>query len=415
MKSKTKGRRNPAARPLLGVAREPIGAGEVAGEGAGEVAEESAVTVFKNIPANAYVRLYRRDPSSKKFNYICRLAPSEATEETVLEFFGGGEYWFQEVAFDDSGASGLKRQVKLVFEGPPKAVTRYPSGQAGGTTTPASDGSGAAPAGVSAAGGGAGRIGTQEVMDILKLRLLEEKRHGGMDLGAVATIVAALAPVLKELFARKEPLDAAALVEKITAALHKSEAASSPVAQFKDMAEAMNAVLDLKERAGDLGGETADPLLKLATENLPRLLDVIQDGMARKGGKVTVDEVRKQLAPGQTATLAADAPMWQRFVVANKKLLLGAALSGKRPDIQAAFAFDMLPDTVRGSVRDLMAAHVTDEGPNAADQIIGLVPEFAAHRNWVQEFCDYLAGQFFPPEEEASAGGALPAVDGGGA
>lgn len=377
---------------------------------------EAYIFPRESVPVDAYIRIYRRDPVSKTWVILFRMDRDEQTYENVHALSGGGKFRADRIAHDEKlGYKVITGSLPFELGGPAKLVTKLPPSMqdAAAQVVAASPGAAAAK--------GIEGVSVDEIMNVLKLRVLagqqESQQSKGSSLAEILAAVAPLAQSVTKLFelaaARKEPVDVGGLVEKITAALHKSEAAQSPVAQFKDMAEAMNSLLDLKDRAGE-GGEDTDPLLKMASENLPRLLDIIQGAALRRGRRVTADEARRELAPAGSAPALGDgAPAWQHFISKNRAFFLRAAAAGKRPEVQAVFAFDMLPDALRGSVRELMAAHVAEDGPNAADQIIGLVPEFAAHRAWLQDFCDTLAGQFFP-EEESPAPTSEPPGEGDG-
>lgn len=374
-----------------------------AGVGAG-----IGITVFDNVPLDAYVRLYRRNQQTKKMDHICRLAPHEATDDFVRDYYGGGEYNFQEIRRNRQGQPYIHRQVSLAIQGPAKPVMRYPPSM---EAAAAAAGAGPAAPGV----GDQRRVDINDVMSAGILNLfnsmnkVQETQMKALE--AIAgkretvsspdwpALLVAIATLVEKLGVFKgDKLSPVELVKQV-ADLVKRE--TSPASTLKEQLGLINEVLDIKERTAP---PEADPVYALARDNLPKLLDIIK-GVQRKkgGGDVSTEEVREALAADR-AKRGLPPPEewnkllpWQKLIVMQKKRLLPWAAASKDPEVAALTAYEFMPDLVRGSVKELL------QQGDALEQFLSLVPEFRTYPQWVTEFLNALHEQFFPSEEPEPA------------
>lgn len=384
--------------------------------------QDEGVTVFDSTGEDKYVRVKRLNERTKKWDFLFRLAPHEATEEYIQELAGGGTFRCIEMVVVD-GSPQFGRQRTLVIGGEPKKVVTVPDG-AGRTGTPT-----VTPTPTSVVQGMDGGVNVGQIMaagllDFFKasqvanqaavqaIKEIGSSRREERSFWTPEVVIAMAALAEKVLNRPQKELDLLGVIEQVTNMVRSN---TNPSASFKDTIEVMNEVLDLKERTRP---EEGDPLTSLIGENASKLIDIIATATREKGRAPTEQEVRAvaartvqgQLPPaipaqqspqGEQAVIPENAPVWQRVVATYEKQLVRLAQTDKDPVVLANFALQMLSPPARAGMREFLAY-----GEDSLTALFGQFPALAQQRAWVTEFFSAMYEHFFggSDEEETEEG-----------
>ncbi len=355
--------------------------------------EEISTSLFEHMDEDAHVLVWRQDEESKEWIHQFRLDPDEATESVLQELRGGGRYKLKERVRNDEGKFVFKRQRSVRIDGPGKVLSKLP-------TSKQSDFETVLPRSTTAGATDGGRVDMNDAMMAAVLGLLK----GSSDVHAaqmeamrqprtdwVPVLVAAI-PKLVELLRpapQQDREDPVKLAKEIADLITQNTPKAAAV-DFKEQVAMMDSVLGVRQKIADMQeGDEPDPIIALATENVPKLIDIILREGRRGGGPVTPERVRGALPKGT--------PVWKQLLVQRERDLTNAAVKGYDPELYADHLFERIPDHARGSLAEWLAS----EAP--MQDIFDTLPSLVQYRTWTEQLFSRLHDCFHPVEEEAGA------------
>lgn len=336
-----------------------------------EVVGPQSFLFFEDAGPDARVRLYREDDLSKKWIYHGLLAADEATEQLVVDLFGGGRWVVQLIGVDpESGKQRIQGTRSTKIPGP----YRPPRGELPGNkvvTVP-----------VAAISEGPVRGGERvPVNDVLNTVLVDrvldvvQRSQRGQESGPPAWIepmLRLLAPVIERVLDRPQQrddpertriLDELRDLRRDVAERDRPGPAASGIA---DAVEAVKSLIGVKDLL-----EGRDPNPDAAMWN--------GFGKLAEAALRSVPGTPALPAPGPVET-REPMPLWQQLLVRNKGYLLDAAMRGDDAADVADLAARLLPANVVGVAVEFV------QQPNALDLTGQAIPELLQFPAWTQTF-----------------------------
>ncbi len=388
-----------------------IGAPETAGgdntiDGMLTREEEAALseTLFDHMTDDSYVQVRRWRKGEAKPRYCFRLSMDQANEETIQRYAGGGKFLLRERQRDpQTGRFVWGRHRTIVIDGPEKEITDLPPGVEATPAPARSTAPEVKPVGVE------GSVSLNDalvasIMNIMKshsdasqmqlkamevfmMRMMQPQQQ----VNWLEMLPSILPPVVEYLKAKdtKQGPGPVEMLEKMSAIIANLKETTSPAQSFSEMVNTMNEVLDLKDRKAGEG----DPMLEMGG----RFLGVIEKMYQQKGRLPTEQELAAQVQqPKANPALPGGLPEWARLLTAFRKQLVAAAARDRDAETVASYVYEMMPETARGSVRELLSSEQVDS------QVFGIVPELRQYSTWTGKFFQALADIYAEeePEEE---------------
>ena len=332
------------------------------------------------------IRVSRLDDFSKKEVLHGYLTTDEQTESRVAELWGGGSYKIFLIGPDDTGAMVYRRKREFSILGAYKRPAEIYGLQ--GTTPAVSSPPVPVPNALLAP---SGRLSINETLDQLRLQqvldIVKDKRDPSPASGVPWEKFLDIGLRIAEMFANRKEDPSASLREDLRRLEEKlSRPATGPVTSgVEDMAKAISAILDIKERISDPTGgggvEKNDGFMSMATDLVRTLVQQQAQGgqvpgpASRIPGKVEVPAV-----PVPAAPVPSPLPMWQQLLRHAKPQLLEAARFGFDPGSIADMAAAKLPAEMRGVAEEFLRR------PDAAIVAVQEIPELAEFATWNATF-----------------------------
>jgi hypothetical protein len=375
------------------------------------ISEEEAPVLFQAEHPEDVIWVSRLNEKDMKWQFVCKLLPEECTVERVAQIRGGGRYRVTLKGPDpERGHDVFKRRRSFQIDGDPHPVNMNP---------PTPYVAGQAP---TATGGGPQRVGlddimsagilnlfqTQQQVNTAMMQAVKEAKGQTTDWGK---LVAAMLPLITAIVNRPQPtappqVDPLTMLTKVGELLKST---TSPGSSFKDVIDAMNGVLELRERAHE-DDTTGDPLLDIVRENLPKVMEVIQQEQVRRGVPVTptAEIARRLAAAGKPAVALAPGPtqpppaageadvsnagLLLNFLQARRQAWLRYATVGRSPSVCALWEWENVPASYRGTIREFLAREDIEGAFFAA------VPEAKNYHQWYTDFLVSLHEAVFPEQ-----------------
>jgi hypothetical protein len=404
-----RGRRNPAieldVQPDAVPATNPE---ETGGEG---------VASLFDFSGDARVRVLHRNEKTQRYEphgYF----PADATEESVLNEFGGGRYRVQLLVRDDAGREVIKTQRDFDLPG----EYRPPAGDLPGIGTRAS---GYRPKEEAASTAVAPIVsGGDDLMQVLKagiINTLLEMMKSTKEMSAPRT--PAVDPMLVEIMkaqaatqsqmmqfmltlatkdggdSKKDMLDLMAKMKELVAppASANGVVPADPMKMFNNMLETFKsfreAAEDVSPPSDGMGG-----ILSAA----PKLIEVIseQHQMQKNAAAAAASQPRAAQQPivGTIAPQPQGPPpaLWQRALREHAGRLVASAAAKHDPDVIAGTAILFAPPALLEAFKIFF--HRSEE--EVAADVFTEIPLLAEHREWVADFVVAAQERLFPEEFE---------------
>ena len=354
-------------------------------------------TLFDEVESDAYVNVYRLNETTKRWDFQFRLSPDELDPNVIQELRGGGKYKLQERVPAETGGYVFGRQRTMTIDGPVKPLTMLPKSQVAGTV-PGADS--AAPTTVGAANILPGGVGMSEVMTAGLMQVFEGMgRASEMQSAALAQmmnrpqtdwgpILVAVVPLITQMMERPDGLGQ---MEKIANILSVNQKGAGGLTET---IEAVVAIRDLMTPPGEGSG---DPIVDLATKNLPALIELMKSGTAAGQSPEQIRaEAQKQLTTGApTENVPAqpapgDKPLWQQLLEHWGPRLVDQAKKDVDPESSAKVTLGNMPDHLRGTLREFL------EKPDSQTILFQSVPGLLEYKNWAEDFFNTLVLEFDP-------------------
>jgi len=340
----------------------------------------------------------------------------DATEETVLNEFGGGKYRVQLLVRDEGGREVIKTQRDFELPG----LYKLPDGDLPGIGSRAVGGPKPKVFASSEAVATIPQIpNNNDLMEVLKAGIINtlldmmktsrEARPSGPD------------PLLLKLMEQQAQTQQKMMEFMLTlATANKSEsrettmellakakelvggpaASGNPMEMFNSMLEAMTRMRDVAEDINPPSARSGDPLM----DSIPRLVEVVaeQHEMNKR------QRAAQQTPPASVAVttpIVSERPMamWQQILRRESKRLISFAIAKQDPDLIAGTAVILAPPHIREALAIFL--HRAPEAVEA--DILVEIPELAEHRAWLTDFVQAAQERLFP-EEFADEGEEIP-------
>lgn len=344
-------------------------------------------------PTQTRVRMSREAPN-KKWEFHGYLSTDEASPERISEMFGGGRYMVQLVTATAEGPSTIKETKLVVIPGgyrPP--VGPLPGMQA--ATYPAAEplrpvarepGPGVAEIDawtVATRRMQAGTLSPREALDQAVvsqlLELSKTARSGSVDWGAI--LAQTLPLVVDRLMSpRREESEIGAKLDRLAALLESGRAAGPVTSSIADLTQAMEQVMDIRERLGG-GGKSEEEgggLMKVGLELIRTLADAakVQGAASPAGSRIPGKTEVPMPAHPVPAPGNPSAPLWQQLLAHYRGQLVDAARRGLAPGFIADVVLNYLPADYVGVLTEFLAR------PDAEQVVIQEIPELAEFQGW---------------------------------
>lgn len=225
----------------------------------------------------------------------------------------------------------------------------------------------------------------------------------------LASVTTALSNVMTAMSERKNEgagaADPLAMMDKVASIVEKLAPKQTPGPE-NDLAARMVAmvsdVLDVKDRLNPPPSDE-DPLMRIARENVPRLLGILEKAQATNPDAAKMLQyVRQQQAtapatpPGKVAgeipaATKEDTPMWQLALAGRKNHLLQMAQRDKDPQTNAEYEFMLMEGTpVVGQFKVFLSRPYAE----VVQDIFAVAPEFTSYEVWTVIFVVQLQELF---------------------
>lgn len=373
-KKPRKSRKSPGESPAL-----TLGVSPAESPGASEIEEPIEDKLFPDaIEGTHRIRVQREDDYSKKLILHGYLSPDEGTEARMAELWGGGKYVVGLIGSDETGRQVIRRQNRISILGGykrPGEIYGMQGSQPAAALPPG-------PGGISNAIGAlpAGRISINEALDELRLKqVLDIVRTKESPVSAVPwERIFDMGVKLVEVFAgnRRDP-NAELREEMARLREDMRRPATGPVTSgVEDMAKAISAILDIKERitdpTGDGGGrgEKDSGLMGIAGD----ILKMAMAGQAREaaGGQPTRIPGKTEVPPvpqSPPPPPPSSAPMWQQLLRQYRGQLVMFARRGVDPEWVIETVMNLISPDLMGVLQEFAMK------PDAATIAIQEIPE----------------------------------------
>lgn len=380
-------RRNPRGNP--GGSQEE---GQYRAEEEGQL--ESGSSLFDNMGEDDYILVKRRDDASMKLVTHGKVAPHEATEEYLQGRWGGGEFMLQERKRDASGSYVYGRTRTVHIAGPYKPITLAAVATPGDAGAVPASGAGTAPPGVSANEA----LNAALVGQVIELLKATREQRPTIEWGPILASLTTLVTTLITAFVNRPKDDSSTklvemMMERFNALAEQvTKVQQSPASPTHNaIADAVGAIKELLEVKDMIegGGKTADPEAAMFNA-IPVLLEKMTGAGAASSGKPPA------LPPGGRPPVDPNVPLWQRFLLAQKRNLLRSATMGVDPAFAAEVALQYMPQDIVGVVREFLLK------PDHAELAMQTIPELRNFEAWVRQFFQEVHTGFFA--EEAGEG-----------
>lgn len=369
---------------------------------------------FSDLAPDSYVLVSRLSDATKTWVHLGRLAPHEVGVEELSERGGGGRYKLNEKIRNENGRMVYGRQTQIVVGGEviPDTLTKF--SQASGKEKPE------APAALGSAPG-AQRTTMDDVMTAGVINMMQTQQKSmdaqtqsfqaviamsanrpTVDWGAVLT---ASVPIVTALLTKKAP-DPIEIIAKLGEVMKNNIVPPSPLTEQLGIVDQL---MDLKAK---MEPEPKDPLMVLATEQLPKLIDMIQDEQKRKGSApVTPEDLRKRVSSGEQPAQPAGDDAFGKFMAVFGPRVVNLAQSGVGSESAADVIIHTIPPaTLHGPFKTFMGK------PDAGVLLMKAVPELQNFEEWTEQTFNVVYEFLYPEEFTDDAEGAEGEdVDDGGA
>lgn len=358
---------------------------------------------FDGMSDDSYVMIWRRDDITKKQVYHGKLSPTEATEENVLALYGGGEFLAREKRRMQDGRMVFGKQRSFVLAGAYKNPALHPTPTA--TTAPV-----AAPDGVVGVTA-QGNVNMEDIKMAGVLSLLQMTQQAAqaqstmqsqMQQLLISTMTAqreSMEAIVKAATTRPAEAPRESPLEMIKTVMEMVKGTQSPKSEVKDLIEGMKSIMDFREDLSPPKEGSGNVVM----DSIPKMLDLVKEGFALK--KVEQEAHAMPTAPKTSAQIPAasevpnDAPIWQKVLLAQRRSLIGAASSGKNPEVVAMAAVEFMPEAIRGAMEEFVRR------PDVMVQMVAVVPELQQFPHWLEQFTLAAREQLLTDEELAALGG----------
>lgn len=380
---------------------------EIPAETSGEDLIQEPLSLFDDMAEDSIVMVWRRHALSKKPVFLFALAPEEANEIRIQELAGGGVFVCKERIRNDRGQMVWSRQRTVEIGGPQRdppevsGIVGRKEKASAGSAAPSLPGVGPSP------GTAPGAVSTSDIMNAGLLQLFQANKevsamqaesfralaaqvaNAGRSTVEWGPILTALAPVALELVRGKSGEGKGEILEMLEKVVTLVKSSTGPASSFKEQLEIMNDLLDLKDRRTPPVSED-EGMMGVIGSGLNRLLEVIQEEQARRRG-APVTAKAPGVKPGTAPTPAAlpNTPKWQAVLGPWRKQLVGLASSGKDAETTANFHFMVMPDPMRGTLREFLMA-----SPDPVGALCDFLPELVEYRSWVEDYVGTMADHF---------------------
>lgn len=357
-------------------------------------------SLFDGAGRDQRVRLFREDEITKRMIFHGALATDEATEEKVMELFGGGKYRVQLMVRNPDGLEVVQRAQDIRLPGPYIPVTgRLPGiGPAPAMTMPTFG----APQDIQnrVTGLPAG-ISINEALDQVRLQQVLDIVKRGQEVQASPAVpwdkIFDVGLRLVETFASARKGSESDVRQELTALREEMRRPQpGPVtAGITDSVKAIRELIDVRDMitgAGQDGEGNEKNMMWRVAERALEALTAAQRGEGPKAppripGKTEVP-VPQQTPPNTTA------PLWQQMLVHYRPQLLETIQRGVPPDFAADIAMQYMEPNVQGVVKEFV------QRPDAADLAAQVIPELKEFTIWNGKFWAAIKENMIEGEEE---------------
>jgi hypothetical protein len=341
----------------------------------------------------AYVRLYRFDDMDKQSVFHGRYSADEFTEELIGRLFGGGSY--KALLYEPDHTGKIQIRSKRMFKVPGRY--RPPQGLLPGVDGVLGQAEGGPPApAVTPVGGAGGMIPgdptspgqllnmamISTVIDLLKSsKEIAAGRNDNPMIGVLQAqikeqgdLIRSLLTQEKQMDPQKQFMEMLGLVKDMVAPPPPPAAPQQSATAIKDIVEGVKMLRDLSDDVNPPKNDT-DPW----TEALPKLLDVVGQGVKRDG----VKPATRQALPAAAVTAPAfpeGTPEWFKVLAANRKKLVTAIEHGYSAETVAEYALKNIPERLGPAMREFFALGNVEELARQA------IPELANYPQWATDF-----------------------------
>lgn len=315
----------------------------------GGAALENIEAAFADVPDDATVTLYRRQPETGKWGLLDQFAPELFNVKLVADKWGGGVY--NALATGRvKGKPGRPRLANVQFTVDPR-VSKGPNGNA------------------SAAGAGPAKL--NDVLEASYVQALssmmqtmqataDAARRPGVDWAVVMT---AVSPIVVAMLERKgdDPLKVAAKLVELTRPDGKAP-------EFKELFDVFTQGLEF--------GADSKP------DGLGRIADTVTQLVER-----TTQQEGPRMLPGDSQTpppqpTEPEGPPWSQALRPFLPYLAKVAAAGKDPALYSEWLVDQL------SPPALAAMSLLPSDPAFPDNVLAVLPEeLVSLRSWFYQFC----------------------------
>lgn len=354
---------------------------------------------------DARVRVLHRNEKTQRFEPHGYFPPN-ATEEDVLNEFGGGRFRVQLLVRDDTGREIIKTTRDFDLPGeyklPPGDLPGIGSRAIGGAKPKvfAAESPAVAPQ----------LPNNNDLMEVLKAGIINtlldmmktsrESRPSGPDpmLLKLMEQQAATQQKMMEFMltlatrpqsgGREETFE---LLEKAKGLLGGPAAVGNPMEMFNTMLEAITRMRDVAEDISPAPSRSGDPLM----DSIPQLVGVIAEQHEMNKKRSGAPPVAAPPVP-VAKPVVAEQPMalWQRILRGESKRLVSFAVAKQDPDLIAGTAIVLAPPHIREAL-----ALFLHRAPEVVEvDVLTEIPELGEHREWLADFIQAAQERLFPDE-----------------
>jgi len=370
-----------------------------------EIGGDNVASLF-DFQGDARVRVLHRNEKTQRYEphgYF----PTNATEESILNEFGGGRFRVQLLVRDDLGREIIKSTRDFDLPGdyklPPGDLPGIGSRAVGGPKPK-----------IFSTGDAVATIpqipNNNDLMEVLKAGIINTL----LDMMKTSREVRPVGPdpMLLKLMEQQSQTQQKMMEFMLTLATQKSggsreetfellakakelvggpAAGMNPMEMFNSMLEAMTRMRDVAEDINPPNARSGDPLM----DSIPRLVEVVAEQHEMNKRQRTVQQA-PPTSVAVTTPIVSERPMamWQQILRRESKRLISFAIAKQDPDLIAGTAVVLAPPHIREALAIFL--HRAPEAVEA--DILVEIPELAEHREWLTDFVQAAQERLFPDE-----------------